>query len=51
MANNKGHAHKQDILAGPLGHELHPILVTIPIGAWVIEFEVLERCRISSLRR
>src|SRR3954454_13039573 len=23
------------ILAGPYGHPLHPILVTVPIGAWV----------------
>ena len=23
------------VLAGPYGHPLHPILVTVPIGAWV----------------
>src|ERR687889_1165247 len=23
------------LLAGPYGHPLHPILVTVPIGAWV----------------
>ena len=23
------------LLAGPYGHPFHPILVTIPIGAWV----------------
>jgi uncharacterized membrane protein len=23
------------ILAGPYGHPLHPVLVTVPIGAWV----------------
>ena len=22
-------------LAGPYGHPLHPLLVTVPIGAWV----------------
>src|SRR5436305_15119244 len=25
-------------LAGPYGHPFHPILVTIPIGAWVSSF-------------
>src|SRR5688500_16221863 len=25
-------------LAGPYGHPFHPILVTIPIGAWVASF-------------
>ena len=25
-------------LAGPYGHPLHPVLVTIPIGAWVASF-------------
>jgi uncharacterized membrane protein len=25
-------------LAGPYGHPFHPILVTIPIGAWVLSF-------------
>jgi hypothetical protein len=23
------------VLAGPYGHPFHPILVTVPIGAWV----------------
>ncbi|MGV7281046.1 DUF2231 domain-containing protein, partial [Mycobacterium kansasii] len=23
------------LLAGPYGHPYHPILVTVPIGAWV----------------
>ena len=23
------------LLAGPYGHPFHPVLVTIPIGAWV----------------
>src|SRR5918911_297008 len=23
------------LLAGPYGHPLHPVLVTVPIGAWV----------------
>jgi uncharacterized membrane protein len=22
------------VLAGPYGHPIHPILVTVPIGAW-----------------
>lgn len=26
------------ILAGPYGHPFHPILVTVPIGAWVSAF-------------
>jgi uncharacterized membrane protein len=26
------------VLAGPYGHPLHPILVTVPIGAWVASF-------------
>jgi uncharacterized membrane protein len=25
-------------LAGPYGHPLHPVLVTVPIGAWVASF-------------
>jgi len=31
------------VLAGPYGHPFHPILVTIPIGAWIasIVFDVL----------
>jgi uncharacterized membrane protein len=33
------------ILAGPYGHPLHPILVTVPIGAWVASlcFDVASR--------
>jgi uncharacterized membrane protein len=27
--------HPVSVLAGPYGHPLHPILVTLPIGAWV----------------
>jgi uncharacterized membrane protein len=27
--------HPQNILAGPYGHPVHPILIPIPIGAWV----------------
>jgi uncharacterized membrane protein len=27
--------HPKTILAGPYGHPYHPILVTIPIGAWI----------------
>ena len=26
------------MLAGPYGHPLHPVLVTVPIGAWVASF-------------
>lgn len=26
------------VLAGPYGHPFHPILVTVPIGAWVASF-------------
>jgi uncharacterized membrane protein len=26
------------LLAGPYGHPFHPILVTVPIGAWVASF-------------
>ncbi|HZA17512.1 MAG TPA: DUF2231 domain-containing protein [Pseudonocardiaceae bacterium] len=33
------------VLAGPYGHPLHPILVTVPIGAWVasLVFDVASR--------
>src|SRR5687768_18308164 len=27
--------HPITVLAGPYGHPFHPILVTVPIGAWV----------------
>lgn len=27
--------HPRSALAGPYGHPFHPILVTVPIGAWV----------------
>src|SRR3954451_24331770 len=30
--------HPVSSLAGPYGHPFHPILVTIPIGAWVVAF-------------
>ncbi|MGC5076098.1 DUF2231 domain-containing protein [Agrococcus sp. DT81.2] len=35
--------HPRTVLAGPYGHPFHPILVTIPIGAWIasIVFDVL----------
>jgi uncharacterized membrane protein len=26
------------LLAGPYGHPLHPVVVTVPIGAWVASF-------------
>jgi uncharacterized membrane protein len=33
------------VLAGPYGHPLHPILVTLPIGAWVssLVFDIASR--------
>ena len=39
MAGRLGEA-KQPVsrLAGPYGHPFHPILVTVPIGAWVASF-------------
>ena len=30
--------HPATPLAGPYGHPVHPILVTVPIGAWVASF-------------
>jgi hypothetical protein len=30
--------HPVSRLAGPYGHPLHPIRVTVPIGAWVASF-------------
>src|SRR5581483_42136 len=27
--------HPVTVLAGPYGHPVHPMLVTVPIGAWV----------------
>jgi uncharacterized membrane protein len=37
--------HPVTALAGPHGHPFHPILVTIPIGAWVasLVFDVVSR--------
>ncbi|WP_033292465.1 DUF2231 domain-containing protein [Amycolatopsis jejuensis] len=42
------HAAKQPVspaMAGPYGHPFHPILVTVPIGAWVcaVVFDVASR--------
>src|SRR3954447_20644125 len=33
------------VLAGPYGHPVHPILVTVPIGAWVcaIVFDIASK--------
>jgi uncharacterized membrane protein len=38
MANGLRHAKRpvSALLAGPYGHPFHPMLVTIPIGAWLI---------------
>jgi uncharacterized membrane protein len=37
--------HPVTSLAGPYGHPFHPILVTVPIGAWVasVVFDVVSR--------
>lgn len=37
--------HPVTALAGPYGHPFHPILVTVPIGAWVasLVFDVISR--------
>jgi len=37
--------HPVTTLAGPYGHPFHPILVTVPIGAWLaaIVFDVVSR--------
>lgn len=34
----QGAKHPISPIAGPYGHPFHPILVTIPIGAWVASF-------------
>jgi uncharacterized membrane protein len=35
----------RSVLAGPYGHPFHPILVTVPIGAWVaaLVFDVISK--------
>lgn len=39
MATNPHQAKRPaTLLAGPYGHPFHPILVTVPIGAWVVSF-------------
>jgi uncharacterized membrane protein len=47
VASTRLHQAKQPVtvLAGPYGHPLHPILVTVPIGAWVASlcFDVASR--------
>ena len=37
--------HPVTALAGPYGHPFHPILVTVPIGAWVasLVFDIVSR--------
>ncbi len=43
---DESHAkHPVNPVAGPYGHPFHPILVTIPIGAWVasLVFDILSR--------
>lgn len=43
--NHKKSKRPISVLAGPYGHPFHPILVTIPIGAWVasLAFDVASR--------
>lgn len=40
MSDVDSHAKRpvSAVLAGPYGHPFHPILVTVPIGAWVASF-------------
>jgi uncharacterized membrane protein len=35
--------HPRTVLAGPYGHPFHPILITVPVGAWIatLVFDVL----------
>src|SRR5437868_12170899 len=37
--------HPVTTLAGPYGHPFHPILVTVPIGAWIaaLVFDIVSR--------
>src|ERR687883_572919 len=39
--------HPKTILAGPYGHPFHPVLVTVPIGAWVasVVFDIIALAR------
>jgi uncharacterized membrane protein len=39
--------HPKTVLAGPYGHPFHPVLVTVPIGAWVasIVFDIVALAR------
>ena len=46
MASQMEHAKQPiSVLAGPYGHPFHPILVTVPIGAWVasLVFDIASR--------
>lgn len=48
MAIAPGHQRTKrpvNVIAGPTGHPFHPILVTVPIGAWVasLVFDVVSR--------
>ena len=38
MADSVDGKRPVTVLAGPYGHPFHPILVTVPIGAWVCAF-------------
>ena len=39
------------VLAGPYGHPFHPILVTVPIGAWVHQLRVRHRLELGRRTR
>lgn len=48
MAIDPGHQqtkHPRTVAAGPHGHPFHPVLVTVPIGAWIagLVFDVVSR--------
>lgn len=38
LGHRKDAKHPSTVAAGPYGHPFHPILVTVPIGAWVAAF-------------
>lgn len=38
LSTHRDGKHPITVLAGPYGHPVHPILITIPIGAWLSSF-------------
>jgi hypothetical protein len=42
--------HPVTRLAGPYGHPIHPILVTVPIGSWTASLVSVGRCLPAILR-